>query len=78
MRIGDPGSCQPWIRDGKIGSGSGINIPAPQHCYTDISYGMCDRYIRFLVQTNIFIACLHCHSKILLSVELLTVSVFFY
>jgi len=31
----DPGSCQSWIRDGKIwirDSWTGINIPDPQHC----------------------------------------------
>jgi hypothetical protein len=39
IRIRDPGSCQPWIRDpGWKNSDpeSGINIPDPQHCGKEI------------------------------------------
>ncbi len=39
----DPGSCRPWIRDGKVGSR--INIPYPQH-WLDI--------INLMTVTNIY------------------------
>jgi hypothetical protein len=33
VRIRDPGSCKPWIREWKNSDPeSGINIPDPQHC----------------------------------------------